>query len=121
MPKSRTAKKLSASIAAVVLLAVCLCVTTFALAYSLVSVDGNRFQTGSVQIDLNGGKPVITADEFRFEPGMTVEKPFYIENQGTWDVITGCTSTGSRAALQNSSRSKSATATGCCSPGSCPI
>ena len=84
--KTKTAKKLTASVVAVIILAVCLCITTFALVYSTVAVDNNLFQTGEIKIDLNGGQPVITEHEYLFEPGMTVEKPFYIENQGTWDV-----------------------------------
>lgn len=83
---NKTAKKLTASVVAVIILAVCLCITTFALVYSTVAVDNNLFQTGEIKIDLNGGKPVITEHEYLFEPGMTVEKPFYVENQGTWDV-----------------------------------
>ena len=86
MGKPKTAKKLTASIAAVIVLAVCLCVTTFALVYSTVAVDNNLFQTGHIKINLNGGRPVITEHEYLFEPGMTVEKDFYIENQSTWDV-----------------------------------
>ena len=39
-----------------------------------------------VSINLNGGKPVIEDNEYLFEPGMTVEKPFYIGNEGSWDV-----------------------------------
>lgn len=84
--KNKTAKKLTASVVAVIILAVCLCITTFALVYSTVAVDNNLFQTGEIKIDLNGGQPVITEHEYLFEPGMTVEKPFYVENQGTWDV-----------------------------------
>ena len=84
--QNKTAKKLTGSVITIVLLAVCLCITTFALVYSTVAVDNNLFRTGEIKIDLNGGKPVITEDEYLFEPGMTVEKPFYIENQGTWDV-----------------------------------
>ena len=54
-----TARKLTGSIVAVVVLAVCLCVTTFALAWATVSVDNNLFHTGTVKINLNDGKPVI--------------------------------------------------------------
>ena len=79
-------KKLTASVVTMVILAFGLCVTTFALVYSIVTVDNNRFQTGTVKINLNGGKPVIEDHEFLFEPGMTVEKDFFLENQGTWDV-----------------------------------
>lgn len=82
----KTAKKLTASIVAVIVLAISLCITTFALIYSIVSVDDNLFQTGTIKINLNDGKPVITENEFLFEPGMKVEKRFFIENNSTWDV-----------------------------------
>jgi len=84
--KSKTAKRLTGSIIAVAILSVCLCVTTFALVYSTVAVENNLFHTGTVKINLNDGKPVIEEHEFLFEPGMTVEKEFFIENQSTWDV-----------------------------------
>lgn len=84
--QNKTAKKLTGSVVTIILLAVCLCMTTFALVYSTVAVDSNLFQTGSVKINLNDGKPVIEEHEFLFEPGMTVEKPFFLENQSTWDV-----------------------------------
>lgn len=86
MSKPETAKKLAGSIVAIVLLAVCLCITTFALVYSTVAVEDNLFQTGEIKINLNDGKPVIEEHEFLFEPGMTVEKDFFLENEGTWDV-----------------------------------
>lgn len=78
--QNKTVKKLTASVAAVIVLAVCLCVTTFALAYSVVAADNNLFRTGVIKINLNDGEPVIEEHEFLFEPGMTVEKPFFIEN-----------------------------------------
>ncbi len=80
------AKRLSISIITLVLLCLCLCITSFALGMAVYEVQNNVFQTGGIEIDLNGGKPVITADEFLFEPGMSVEKPFYIQNNGTWAV-----------------------------------
>lgn len=83
---SKTAKKLTLSVVAIVLLSLCLSITTFALIWSMVSVDNNLFQTGTVKINLNDGKPVIEEHEFLFEPGMTVKKDFFIENQSTWDV-----------------------------------
>lgn len=79
-------KKLSVSLTVLILLIVGLCTTSLALAYTVIKMENNRFQTGRIEIDLNNGEPVITADEFLFEPGMTVEKPFYIQNNGTWDV-----------------------------------
>lgn len=83
---SATSKKLTTSVITVIILAVCLCITTAALIWATVSEDNNLFQTGRVKINLNGGKPVIEEHEFLFEPGMTVEKAFFIENQSTWDV-----------------------------------
>ncbi len=83
---STTSKKLTASVTAVVVLAVCLCITTFALVWATVSVEANLFHTGTVKINLNDGRPVVEEHEFLFEPGMTVKKDFFIENQSTWDV-----------------------------------
>ena len=77
---TNTSKKLTGSILTIILLAVCLCISTFALIFSMVSVENNLFHTGTIDINLNDGKPLITADEFLFEPGMTVK------NDGTWDV-----------------------------------
>ena len=83
---NKTAKKLTASVAAVIVLAICLCITTFALVYSTVAVNNNLFQTGEIRVNLNDGRPVIEEHEFLFEPGMTVEKKFFLENQSSWDV-----------------------------------
>lgn len=86
MSKSNTTKKLTTSIVTIIILAVFLCITTFALVYATVAVDNSLFQTGEIKINLNDGKPVIEEHEFLFEPGMTVEKSFFIENQSTRDV-----------------------------------
>lgn len=84
--KKSAKKQLTSGIVTVAVLAACLCITTLALVYSMVSVEGNLFQTGRIEINLNDGKPVIEEGEFLFEPGATVEKSFFIENTGTWDV-----------------------------------
>lgn len=84
--QNTTSKKLTASIVTVIVLAICLCITTFALIWATVSVENNLFHTGIIKINLNDGKPVIEEHEFLFEPGMTVKKDFFIENQSTWDV-----------------------------------
>ena len=84
--QNTTSKKLTASIVTVIVLAICLCITTFALIWATVSVENNLFHTGIIKINLNDGKPVIEEHEFLFEPGMTVRKDFFIENQSTWDV-----------------------------------
>lgn len=86
MAETKTAKKLTGGIVAIVLLTVCLCITTFALVYASVSVENNLFHTGEVKINLNNDEPVIREHEFLFEPGMTVRKEFFIENESTWDV-----------------------------------
>ncbi len=86
MTNTSTAKKLTGGIVAIVILAICLAVTTFALIWAQVSVENNLFHTGIIDINLNDGKPVIQEHEFLFEPGMTVKKDFFIENNSTWDV-----------------------------------
>ena len=86
MAETKTAKRLTGGIIAIIILAVCLCITTFALVYASVSVENNLFHTGEVKINLNDGKPVIREHEFLFEPSMTVVKDFFIENDSTWDV-----------------------------------
>lgn len=86
MSETKTAKKLTGGIVTIIILAVCLCITTFALVYASVSVNDDLFHTGTVHVDLNGGKPVIQEHEFLFEPGMTVKKDFCIQNERTWDV-----------------------------------
>lgn len=81
MAKTNTARKLTGGIIAIVVLSLCLCVTTYALVRSVLKVDNNVFQTGSVDINLNNGQPIIQAD--KFEPGMTVKKDFFIKNESS--------------------------------------
>lgn len=87
MAKTTTARKLTGGIIAIIVLSLCLCVTTYALVRSVLKVDNNVFQTGTVDIDLNGGQPIIDErDEFIFEPGMTVRKDFFIQNNSSDEV-----------------------------------
>lgn len=86
MSKSKTSSRLTLSIITIVILALSLCVTSYAIYISSVAVRDNHFKTGVVSIDLNGGKPIIEEDEFLLEPGMTIEKDFYIKNQSSWAV-----------------------------------
>ncbi len=83
---SNKKKKLILNALIIVVLVIALCITTFALLYSMVKVDDNSFMTGSIKVNLNDGKPVIEEDDLLFEPGMTVQRKFFIENEGTWDV-----------------------------------
>lgn len=84
--KKNISKKMTGSIMLTVILSICLCMTTFALVYATVSVDNSLFNTGKVEISLNDGNPVISEHEFLFEPGMTVKKDFFIENNSSWSV-----------------------------------
>ncbi len=86
MNNGKTSKQLKKSIVLILLLSLCLCFTSAALVYSVVVVEDNVFATGTVKINLNDGKSVIKENEFLFEPGMTVKKEFFIENQSTCDV-----------------------------------
>ena len=79
-------RKLRWSIFVVIILVICLCATTYALVLATISVNNNEFQTGTVQINLNDGNPVIEEHEFLFEPGMTVVKDFFVENESSCDV-----------------------------------
>lgn len=82
----RTSRRLTLGVLTIVALTVCLCITTYALVMVSVSVPENYFKTGTIELNLNDGKPVIEAHEFLFEPGMTVTKAFFLENRSTWDV-----------------------------------
>ena len=82
-------KKLQINIVTLIVICVALCITSFAIASTIIGYDiqNNSFQTGSIDIDLNGGKPIIDGNDPLFQPGMTVKKEFYIENKGTWEVF----------------------------------
>ena len=84
--RSKIEQRVTAGVFVIVLLSCCLCLTTYALYHATVQIDNNYFKTGIVNIDLNGGEPVIEEHEYLFEPGMTVEKPFYILNKSTCEV-----------------------------------
>ncbi len=86
MAADKTSRKLSAGIMLIIGLIGCLCITTFAVLFLSVTVGGNTFRTGGVGINLNDGEPVIESDEFLFEPGMTVEKDFFVENTGSDEI-----------------------------------
>lgn len=86
MENDKTGKKQTKGIITVVVLIICLCITTFALFFTGASVDNNTFNTGTIKVNLNDGKPVIQENKLMFQPGMTVKKDFFIENNGSWDV-----------------------------------
>lgn len=80
-----TSKRLILNISTITALTLCLIVTTYALTMKYASSQG-MFQTGEVKININDGLPVINGNEFLFEPGMTVEKDFFVKNEGDCDV-----------------------------------
>ena len=86
MRQNNTSKKIAGKIAVIVILSVCLCISTFALYFISVDKKGNFFKTGKVQININDEKPIITENEFLFEPGMTVKRDFFVENESTADI-----------------------------------
>ena len=83
---SYTVRRLAMSIMAVIVLTVCLCITTYALVMVSVGMSGNYFHTGTIAINLNDGEPVIDERELLFCPGMSIEREFFIKNDSTWDV-----------------------------------
>lgn len=87
--EKKTGVRLYTSIGVIVLLAVMLSATSYALIKSMVSVANNEFETGQVKIDLNGGAPVFDEMEegshLNIEPGHTLKRDFYIENESTAD------------------------------------
>ena len=80
-------KKLQINIVTLILLCLGLCIASFAAASMMIRYDvkDNFFQTGGIDIDLNGDKPIIPA--CLIEPGVPVEKEFYIKNNGSWEVF----------------------------------
>ncbi len=77
-------RRLSFNLVTIICLCLCLCVTSFALGYTVYRVEDNYFKTGSIDINLNNGQPII--NDTKFEPGMTVDRDFFIENKSTWSV-----------------------------------
>lgn len=68
------------------IIAIALLLAAAALAWALlwaqVRLPHNAFQTGTVSIDLNGGKPVFGKD-VEMEPGRTLVEDFTVTNTGT--------------------------------------
>lgn len=84
--QSRTKKKAVSSLIAIIVLFIMLVFTTYALVSSFVSVDDNLFQTGTVKIELNGGKTVFDGSDMNIEPGHTLVRDFTVENKGSAEV-----------------------------------
>lgn len=92
--KSNIPRRITINIVTIIILALCLCITTFALVSS-IWVKNNIFETGYVDIDLwgqyyeatkttdNPDKSIIREGDFLFEPGMTVERPAIVTNKSS--------------------------------------
>lgn len=76
-------KRLSISVAALVTLCLSLCICSFAIGYTFMTVENNMFNTGVIDIELSDSDFILAdgSSEFLFEPGMTVVKTFSIENR----------------------------------------
>ena len=62
-----------------------LIITTYALIQSVASVPENRFETGRVSIELNGGKSIFGGEDINIGPGYSVKRDFTVENTGAAD------------------------------------
>ena len=78
-------KKAAGSLILALILAAMLVVTSVALLFSMVSVDGNTFQMGRVKIELNDGQTIFNETSLVVEPGYSVVEDFTVENTGTAD------------------------------------
>ena len=77
-----TSKKYKCAVMILAALIICLCVTSFALAYANLMSYDNIFTTGEIKLSLQNGEPVFSGEEF-MEPGMTISREFYVRNVGT--------------------------------------
>ena len=60
-------------------------ITSLALVYQKVNMEGNLFATGKVSICLNDNQPVFD-EEILFEPGMVIKKDFTLRNDSSCEV-----------------------------------
>jgi len=77
-----------------------LSLTVYAILRSEAEVKDNTFSTGKIDINLNDGVSVITEEDLRFEPGATVRKTFFLENDSTWEVYSRLYLSGVRGGLE---------------------
>ncbi len=80
--KSKTYRKLVVRITLIVILIIMMAVTTYAYVASVLRVADNTFSTGLVDIDLNGGNPIVHGIGL-IEPGGTYLANFYVKNNAT--------------------------------------
>jgi len=86
MNKDVFLRRFMLNILSVIVLLFCFIMTTVALTKEMMRIDDNLYKTGKIKINLNDGQAIIDENEFLFEPGMVVNKEFFVENQSTFDV-----------------------------------
>ena len=86
MNKINIHKKLGINIFSIIILIVLFISITYAITKHIITYKDNLFKTGTVKINLNDGQTIIEEDGLYFEPGMTIVKEFFVENQSTFDV-----------------------------------
>lgn len=87
MNEQKLKKKLNIMIVTVLLLACCLCITTFALVNAIVSRENNKFlMSMGVALNVNDGQSVVGTTDVLCEPGGRYQRKFPIANLGTFDV-----------------------------------
>ena len=83
----RKDRRLARMLGTLILLALVLSalfVSVYAATWLGVDVKNNYFHTGTVKINLNDGNPITNDEMFRrFEPGMTVNTSFFVQNEST--------------------------------------
>lgn len=89
--KGRSGRKLILSVATLLFLSLCLCISTYALSGS-TSVSGNSFSTASVDVEvselsaLNVGELSQDNAQLTIEPGMRISKFFTVTNKSSCDI-----------------------------------
>lgn len=78
-------------IATIVILLICLGITTYALVKSSVELNNNLFNTGRISLEINNGKPLqfkdVNGNEITcVEPGMDITAEVSITNTGSGDM-----------------------------------
>jgi len=86
MNNKKRISKFILNVILIIVLTILFLITIYALVKNLMTVDENLFKTGTIKINLNDGQPVIGKTDLLFEPGMTIEREFFIKNESTFDV-----------------------------------
>ena len=89
----KTANKLYIYAIILAVIFACLFAASFAVSWSSTTANASVYASSNAveNIDINGGKQIIGEDEFILEPGMTVNKDFYIINNGESPAYYGFT------------------------------